>query len=162
MSNASFWGNRKDDSDFLEKCKHDIAERHTFIEGLLDYWEGMMLPEDPRYEHGSTNPVRYMREMLALCLATEDYARSFLVILKTVNPYLFEDLVERGPQGKMVKVKSVLREQGMEEDVLHQSILNPENHGWIASSSIMSTLDVLIRHDLILDRGDVRGHAAHG
>ncbi|KAK2832696.1 hypothetical protein Q5P01_016585 [Channa striata] len=100
-----------------------------------------MLPEAPRYERGSTNPVRYMREMVALCLATEDYARSFLVILKTVNPCLFEDLVERGPQGKMVrkeppprmhltaKVKSVLREQGVEEEVLHQCILNPENHG---------------------------------
>ncbi|KAK2811727.1 hypothetical protein Q5P01_000160 [Channa striata] len=162
MSDASFWGNRKDDRDFLEKCKHDIAERHTFVEGLLDYWEGMMLPEAPRYEHGSTNPVRYMHEMVALCLATEDYARSFLVILKTVNPCLFEDLVERGPQGKMVrkeppprmhltaKVKSVLREQGVEEEVLHQCILNPENHGRIASSSIMSALDVLIQHDLIL------------
>ncbi|KAK2821872.1 hypothetical protein Q5P01_021937 [Channa striata] len=29
----------------------------------------------PRYEHGSTNPVRYMHEMVALCLATEDYAK---------------------------------------------------------------------------------------
>ncbi|KAK2814533.1 hypothetical protein Q5P01_000332 [Channa striata] len=64
------------------------------------------------------------------------------------------------PQGKMEKSlpadasdsegQKRATEQGVEEDVLHQCILNPENHGRIASSSIMSALDVLIRHDLIL------------
>ncbi|KAK2813244.1 hypothetical protein Q5P01_000873 [Channa striata] len=61
--------------------------------------------------------------------------------------------VRKEPPPRMhltAKVKSVLREQGVEEDVLHKCILNPENHGRIASSSIMSALDVLIRHDLIL------------
>ncbi|KAK2814250.1 hypothetical protein Q5P01_000697 [Channa striata] len=118
MSDASFWGNRKDDRDFLEKCKHDIAERHTFVEGLLDYWEGMMLPEAPRYERGSTNPVSQKRASPADASDSEGQKR--------------------------------IREQGVEEDVLHQCILNPENHGRIASLSIMSALDVLIRHDLIL------------
>ncbi|KAK2812082.1 hypothetical protein Q5P01_000081 [Channa striata] len=65
------------------------------------------------------------------------------------------------PQGKMVRKEPPAdasdsegqkRATGArrEEDVLHQCILNPENHGRIASSSIMSALDVLIRHDLIL------------
>ncbi|KAK2814644.1 hypothetical protein Q5P01_001024 [Channa striata] len=77
------------------------SERDTFVEGLLDYWEDDAA-EAPRY--GAVRPIRSgtCGVMVALCLATED-SRSFLVILKTVNPCLFEDLVERGPQGKMEK-----------------------------------------------------------
>ncbi|KAK2813039.1 hypothetical protein Q5P01_000904 [Channa striata] len=107
-----------------------------------------MLPA-PRYERRSTNPVRYMRVMVALCLATEDYARSFLVILKTVNPCLFEDLVERGPRERWRRSKACYgarRGGGRVTSVYPE----PENHGRIASSSIMSAGRVLIRHDLIL------------
>ncbi|KAK2813507.1 hypothetical protein Q5P01_000791 [Channa striata] len=111
MSDASFWGNRKDDRDFLEKCKHDIAERHTFVEGLLDYWEGMMLPEAPRYE-------RQKRASPADASDSEGQKRA------------------TGARRGGGRVTSVYPE--------------PENHGRIASSSIMSALDVLIRHDLIL------------
>ncbi|KAK2814408.1 hypothetical protein Q5P01_000536 [Channa striata] len=169
MSDASFWGNRKDDRDFLK-----MQARHSRKTHARGGPAGLLGGDDAAQAlamSGSTNPVRYMRRMVALCLATEDYARSFLVILKTVNPCLFEDLVERGPRERWsekssprmhltAKVKSAT-EQGVEEDVLHQCILNPENHGRIASSSIMSALDVLIRHDLILPKRR-RGHAAHG
>ncbi|KAK2813568.1 hypothetical protein Q5P01_000725 [Channa striata] len=158
MSDASFWGNRKDDRDFLEKCKHDIAERHTFVEGLLDYWEGMMLPEAPRYEHGSINPVRYMRNGSAV--PGDGGLAKLSGHSENCEPLPIRGPGRTRPPGKdgkeppprmhlTAKVKSVLREQGVEEEVLHQCILNPENHGRIASSSIMS-LDVLIQHDLIL------------
>ncbi|KAK2815473.1 hypothetical protein Q5P01_025940 [Channa striata] len=129
-----------------------------------------MLPEAPRY--GAVRPIRSgtCGVMVALCLVTEDYARSFLVILKTVNPCLFEDLVERGPRERWKRASpadasdsegqkratGARRGGGRVTSVYPE----PENHGRIASSSIMS-LGVLIRHDLILPKG-VRGHAAHG
>ncbi|KAK2811398.1 hypothetical protein Q5P01_000228 [Channa striata] len=119
MSDASFWGNRKDDRDFLKMQARHSRKTHARggPAGLLG---GDDAARSPRYERFDQSGQVHAR-MVALCLATEDYARSFLVILKTVNPCLFEDLVERGPQGKMVrkepprwmhltaKVKSVLR-----------------------------------------------------
>ncbi|KAK2814498.1 hypothetical protein Q5P01_000347 [Channa striata] len=82
-----------------------------------------------------------MRVMVALCLATEDYARSFLVILENQNPRSFGDLVERGPQGKMERASSLdasdsegqkrVTEQGVRRTVT-SVYPEPQNHGRIA------------------------------
>ncbi|KAK2809139.1 hypothetical protein Q5P01_000576 [Channa striata] len=58
------------------------------------------------------------------------------------------------------KVKSVY-EQGVEEDVVTSVYPEPQNHGRIASSSIMSA-DVLIRHDLILPEETTRSRLPMG
>ncbi|KAK2812291.1 hypothetical protein Q5P01_000046 [Channa striata] len=115
----------------------------------------------PRYERGSTNPVRYMRRNGSAVPGDGGLREKLSGHSENCEPLPIRGPGRTRPPGKdgkeppprmhlTAKVKSVLREQGVEEDVLHQCILNPENHGRIASSSIMSALDVLIRHDLIL------------
>ncbi|KAK2814378.1 hypothetical protein Q5P01_000567 [Channa striata] len=102
----------------------------------------------PRYERGSTNPVRYMRRNGSAVPGDGGLREKLSGHSENCEPCLFEDLVERGPRERWKRASPAdasdsegqkrATEQGVEEDVLHQCILNPENHGRIASSSIMS------------------------
>ncbi|KAK2813452.1 hypothetical protein Q5P01_000821 [Channa striata] len=95
---------------------------------------------------------------------------SFLVILKTVNPCLFEDLVERGPRERWSE-KSLPADASDSEGQKRATgarrgggrvtsvYPEPENHGRIASSSIMSLGVLIDRSNSTEGRAS---HAAHG
>lgn len=85
----------------LKRCKDDIAERHSYIQGYLD----CILTEDSdvdllRSYHCKINPVKMMHKVIDHCLKSEEGAMKFLQVLFQVDKHLYLDLLKRGPQGK--------------------------------------------------------------
>ena len=83
----------------LEKCKHDIAERHVDFRRLVNevLCDGQKLCMSC---HSKANPVKVIYTVIDHCLQSEKRAERFLKVLRKTNPVLYADLTTCGPQGK--------------------------------------------------------------
>lgn len=83
-------------SQELRLYQHDIANRYGQSHTLLDHWDE---PGLPVYRDLVDNPVRYMREVVGLCLQSESRARKLLNIIEQTDRYMYDDMQVYGPRG---------------------------------------------------------------
>lgn len=92
----------------LRSCQHDIAERCTHItESIFDRYTDGDQDLDATAMTKIPNHVHRLRALVEYSLQDEVRAKVLLSAVHELNPYFYQDLVDRGPQGKTGTVFSL-------------------------------------------------------
>ncbi|KAL3972460.1 hypothetical protein ACER0C_025809 [Sarotherodon galilaeus] len=142
----------------LRSWKHDIAERCTHLtESIFDrYTDG----DEALDATGITeipNHVHHLRALVEYSLQDEVRAKLLLSLLREINPYIYQDLVQRGPQGKTERKLTQFKLTHAAERMLDSTLPTFTFHNVVKNRSLLDiittvdeALDIMVREELIL------------
>lgn len=83
----------------LKSWQHDIAERCVYLTESIFERYTRELPDTPDMTD-IPNYVHRLQALVEYCMEDEVRAKVLLSAVHELNPYFYQDLVDRGPQGK--------------------------------------------------------------
>lgn len=83
----------------LKSWQHDIAERCVYLTESIFERYTRELPDTPDMTD-IPNYVHRLQALVEYCMEDEVRAKVLLSLVGHIDPYLYQDLVERGPRGK--------------------------------------------------------------